>query len=48
MGLIILAGVAGVGLFALGVVTNNPYLTQEAIKKTGKKVVEIADKKGLI
>ncbi len=48
LALSLLAGIAGVGLVALGVVTNNPYITKQVTKKASDKVVEMIDKKRLI
>jgi len=48
VGLGILAGIAGIGLVALGTVTNNQSLVKIGTDKAVKKVVEVADKKGLI
>lgn len=44
----LLAGIAGVGLVALGVATDNHFLTKQVTKKASEKIVGMIEKKGLI
>lgn len=43
-----LAGLAGIGLIALGFISDNPYLVQQVSKKLVKTSVDLAEKKGII
>lgn len=43
-----LAGITGIGLIALGFMSDNTYLMEQGSKKLAKTAVDLADKKGLI